>query len=451
MKNRWIGIIFTLLFIGFLAFAARRISAPLLDFHSFHLESKLIYVILASISVGGLLLFLLVLYFPPWASGEHTPGTAVKVQVSLLPKIMDAQCAIELGERPRAIQLLKDIHENEKSYWFAQKLIGDFYAQNGAWHEAADAYRNGLKQASGADRGLLFLALGSVYESQDALEEARDLYWQGFQLVPHSRELLLRLRALAVRNQYWEEAMKWQEKIELQFPDDTEDPLETNWKIGIRYELAREACRAGTYKTSQAILKYIFRMTEYFTPAYLLQGEIQDLQQNFPSALRAYDHGFQKTQSPALLKRIGETWLRQNQPGKAIEFLREVVRATPGDPRVAFCLADLYRKLEMNADAIKVFENIRQKYPDWALSNTALADLYYRSNQSELALEIYRTVIDGAEGVSMFPWECYNCNTTYIEYAGFCMVCTMWNSTNLNQNKAGIKDFGYEKPTALPL
>jgi hypothetical protein len=31
------------------------------------------------------------------------------------------------------------------------------------------------------------------------------------------------------------------------------------------------------------------------------------------------------------------------------------------------------------------------------------------------------------------------------------MVCTMWNTINLNQNKAGMKDFGYEKSTALPL
>jgi tetratricopeptide (TPR) repeat protein/uncharacterized integral membrane protein len=451
MRSRWIGILFTLLFLLFLIFAARRIAAPLLDFHLFQLETKLIYIILASVVFGGLLLFLMVVFFPPWTSRETNRAPLSSIRAAVWPGLLEAQIALDLGEIDRGIQLLGSVEEAETGYWYSRKLIGDRLAESGDWAEAATEYRKALKRATGRERALIFLSLGNVYENKDEIDEAKDLYAQGLQIAPRSPELVSRLRGLAVRNQDWQDAMTWQEKMEQEFPGDSETPHEANWKIGIRYELARDACRSGSFKTSQALLKYVFRLTDYFTPAYLLQGEIQEQQQNPLAGFRCYEQGFRMTQNPALLKKIGESLLLQNQPAKAVEFLRDVVRNNPGDPRIAFCLGDLYRKLEMSPDAIKVFEGIRQKHPDWALNNSTLAELYYRSGQHERSLEIYRFIVDGAEGFSLFPWQCYQCNTMYIEYTGFCMICTTWNSINLNQNKAGSRDFGYERSTALPL
>jgi tetratricopeptide (TPR) repeat protein len=437
-----------MLFLVFLIAVARRIAAPLLDFHLFPLETKLIYVILASVILGGLLLFLLVLYFPPWTTRnaplDSTSGAPLRRRIS------EAQTAMQLGEMERGIELLETIQQHEADFWYARKLIGDILTERGEWSKAANEYRNALKHASGNDRALMLLSLGIVYEAQDEMDQAKDLYRQAMQLAPQSREVLSRLRALDVRNQDWQEAMNWQEKIEQRFVEE-ENEQEANWTIGIRYELARQASHSGSLKTAQALLKNIFRMTDYFTPAYLLQGEIHEQQQNSLAGFRIYDQGFRMTQNPALLKKMAETLLIQNLPAKAVEFLRDIVRNNPGDPRAAFCLGDLYRKLEMNEDAIRTFEGIRRKHPDWLLNNSALAGLYYRAGQNENALKVYKAIAEGSETLSCQPWQCYNCNTTYIEYAGFCMVCTMWNSINLNQNKAGTSDFGYEKSSALHL
>jgi len=451
MRSRWIGIVFTLLFLTFLIFAARRIAAPFLDVHLFQLETKLIYIILSSVAFGGLLLFLLLIFFPPRSSQESKSATVAAPHFVTKPGFLEAQTALGLGDVDGGIQLLERVDEAEQGYWYARKLLGDLLAESGDWTRATTEYRKALKHAKDTGRAFLFLSLGNAYENKDELDEAKDLYKQGLQMVPRSPELLNRLRALAVRNRDWQDAIIWQEKMEQEFTTDTETPQESNWKIGIRYELARDACHNGSYKTSQALLKYIFRITDYFTPAYLLQGAIQEQQHNPLAGFRCYDNGFRLTQNPALLKKIAESFLQQMQPAKAVEFLRDVVRNSPADPRAAFCLGDLYRKLEMSEDAIKIFESIRGKHPDWALNSSALAELYYRAGREEESLQIYRTIIDGTEGLSLLPWQCYNCNTTYIEYAGFCMVCTMWNSINLNQNKAGMKDFGYEKSTALPL
>ena len=449
MRNRWIGILFTLLFLIFLVTATRRLGAPFLDSRLFQLESKLLYIVLSSVAFGALLLFLLVTFFPPW-----TKKLEARVSVPFPTpsrKLVQVQIALQLGDLRQAMDLLSQVRETDVDYWYGLKIRGDLHAEKGEWAEATQYYRNALKHSSDQEHAVLLLSLGILFEQQDQIDQARDLYMQVLQSSAQSMEAIHRLRNLAVREQDWKEAMMWQERKEQLFLQETETPQESNWKIGIRYELARSAAQTANYKTSHALLKYIFRLTDYFTPAYLLQGEIHEKQQNSILALRAYEEGFLKTQSPAILKKIGETFLLQNLPQRAIEVFREVVWNHPEDPRVAFCLGDLYLKLEMTQEATKIFEGIRQKHPDWILSNIALAELYGRSGQREKALQLYKGLTDGAEVLSTQPWQCYNCNTTYMEYRGFCTFCFEWNSINLNQNKAGTLDFGHEKSTALPL
>jgi hypothetical protein len=105
----------------------------------------------------------------------------------------------------------------------------------------------------------------------------------------------------------------------------------------------------------------------------------------------------------------------------------------------------------MTSEAMKVFESVRQRHPDWLLNNFALAEIYARKRETEKALHLYKGIVDHSETLSVQPWQCYDCHTTYSEYRDLCVVCFVWNSVNLNQNKAGIMDFGYEKSTALPL
>ena len=450
MRSRWIAILFALFFLVFLVDAFRRFNTPLLDPQLFQLESKLIYIILSSVGLGALLLFLLVAFFPPGSRNEaniagDAPSSKRPRKIALL------QTALQLGDEVRAQELLSTMEETDPDFWQAKKIQGDLYAEKGEWSDASTAYREALLHCSGHEQALLQLCLGNVYDQQDDLDQARDLYLQAFKNAPRSEEVVHRLRNLAVREQNWKEAMTWQEYLEQTLSEDKGTPQELNWKLGIRYELAREAANSGNVKTAHALLKYIFRWTAYFTPAYLLQAEMQARQQTPLAGLKTYEQAFNKTQNPVILKKIGESFLMENEPQRAIDFLRDVVRKNASDPRAAFCLGDLFRKLEMTAEARRIFESVRQKHPDWLLNNIALAEIYDRDGAKEKALELYKGVVDNSEALSVQPWQCYNCNTTYQEYADFCMVCFQWNSVNLNQNKAGTMDFGYEKSTALPL
>jgi len=298
---------------------------------------------------------------------------------------------------------------------------------------------------------VILLSLANLFEQQDQIEPARDLFLQVLQIVPESLEAIERLRAMAVREQDWQDAIIRQEMKEVRHPDETDSPQDSNWKIGIRFEVARQQAEAGEFRTAQALLKYIFRITDFFVPAWLLQGEILEKEQPGAGGLRSWEEGFRKTQNPVLVKQIAESFLVRNLPDRAIEFIRDVIREHPDDPRLSFCLGDLYGKLEMPGEAVRVFDGIRQRHPDWMLNNIVLADLHRTSGHLEKAADLYRKIAGSPECSSFHPWQCYNCNTTYIEYMGFCRNCLAWNTFNLNQNKAGSLDFGYEKSTALPL
>jgi lipopolysaccharide biosynthesis regulator YciM len=450
MRSKWIAILFALFFLIVLIDSFRRVNAPLWNPQLFQLESKLIYIILSSAGLGALLLFLLVAFFPPKSMNDSNLESSVP-STKRTRKIAQLQIAMQLRDQTRIDELLSTVEETDPDFWQAKKIQGDLYAEKGEWSSASKAYRSALQQSAGQEQALLQLCLGNVYEQQDELDGAKDLYLQAFKNAPRSDEIVERLRNLAVRERDWKDAMTWQEYREQFQDEEKENPQELNWKLGIRLELAREAAASGNVKTAHALLKYIFRWTAYFTPAYLLQGEIQARQQSPLAAVKIYEQGFHKTQNPIILKKIGESFLLENQPQRAIDFLREIVRNHASDPRVNFCLGDLFRKLEMTAEARKAFESVRQKHPDWLLNNVALAEIYDREGEKEKATELYKGIIDNSEALSTQPWQCYNCNTTYPEYVDLCIVCFQWNSVNLNQNKAGTMDFGHEKSTALPL
>jgi tetratricopeptide (TPR) repeat protein len=432
----------------FLFDVSSRLGASWLDPHTFQLESKLIYLILSAVALGALLLFLLVSLFPV---RSRTHGVQLDPMAGRRPvrKISQIQIALQLGNIQKAQELLSSIRDSDPDYWQVRKILGDLHAEKGQWAQALEEYREGLNHCTGQEQALLLFSLGNVFEQQDQIDQARESYKQALQDAPNALEILFRLRSLAVREEDWTEAMNWQEVIEQEEPQ--ENTQESGWKIGIRYQLAKLAAESGNWKSCHALLKYISRMTVYFTPAYLLHGEIQEKQGNFGAAAKILEEGYARTQNPAILKRIAESFLIQNQPQRAIDHLREILRNHPSDPRAAFCLGDLYRKLEMATEATRVFESIRQKHPDWLLNNIALADLYARAGENGKALELYKGIADDSEKLSVQPWQCYNCNTTYTDYREFCVLCYEWNSVNLNQNKAGMMDFKYEKSAALPL
>ncbi len=226
-----------------------------------------------------------------------------------------------------------------------------------------------------------------------------------------------------------------------------ENPEERKIRTGIRYELARLEYEHESWKSALALVKNVIRLDERFVPANLLLGDIQEKMENDTAAFRAWERGYGVTGHPVLLQRIYEAFLLRNMPERAIESLRSSIEHASDDPVPEFCLADLYMKLEMIPEAIRVFERVDHEAPDWILNRVRLADAYRKAGQEIKAARICGDLLDTREPLSLLLWKCSECDAGYSEYRALCISCSSWNTLNLNNSKAGRVDFSYGEST----
>ncbi len=445
MRSRPLAGVLVLLSLSFLFIASLRMGTHLFNFQAFHVESKLIYVIVASATFGALLMFFLFSIFPD-RSRRSDPAVFSGDPSSALQQ---AATAVQLREYDEAEALLSGISRSGPESWHEKKIAGDLALQKGDWTQAETLFREAFHVAP--QQPAVLFALANLYESQGMTARAQDFYRHVLQFAPDSLETVLRLRMLAVSDQKWQDAFHWQEYLERHLPSRLSDPEERMSGVGIRFEFAESEFRNGAYRTAQALLKYILRMDHSFVPGHLLAGEILTRLENPSAALRAWERGFEQTKAPVLLQRIGEHFLRQGRPEKAIDFLRGAAARNPEDPLLEFCLADLYIRMEMLPESIRMLEHILSASSDWHLGRIRLASLYRRTGQPERAADLLQGTINTGELISGFPWQCYNCSTTYPEYRSCCLECLSWNAISLYQNQAVHMDSMNEKSTAYPV
>ena len=366
------------------------------------------------------------------------------------PGITSLLSAVELDSPYKIAELMSHLPEDHPDYWFAKKIAGDWAFKEGNPEQAEEFYQEALAHSSGINRGLVFLKLGELFE-QPNREQAAAHYRESVRLVPSAVEPVLRLRSMAIRDQDWEEALHRQEHLERQFPKLQLKEGEEMVRAGVRYELASAQFSAGAYKTSLALLKFVLKINQDFTPALLLAGNAYAKLGNISAAVKMWEKGFQRTQHPVLLQRIGESFLSRGLPTEAIQHVQVIARLFSEDPFVSFCLGDLYRKLEMLDEAIRIFARLEQTQPDWNYNRLTLAELYRRNGDIRASAAILEDLVSTGEAVSPVAWQCYCCSTTYFEYRSFCIECLTWDSINFNQQKAVKMGTEYDRPTALPL
>ncbi len=268
---------------------------------------------------------------------------------------------------------------------------------------------------------------------------------------PGSIQPVLLLRDHAVQEGEWRQALSWQEHLEEHFQKEVKGEEEQSAKVGIRYQLAESQYESGAYKTAIALLKYVKKLQPEFTPAHLLAGNALEKLGSYPAAFKSWEKGFTVTGHPVLLERLGEYFLSRNLPELAIRYMRNEISLHPEDSFVHFCLADLFIKLEMPDEAMRICKRLEEVNPEWQYNRFVLAGLYKRAGNFEAASRLFEKVLVAADPASGYRWKCYDCNTTYHEYRGFCFECLSWNSVNYNQQKAVNAGVTYEQPTALHL
>jgi len=80
-----------------------------------------------------------------------------------------------------------------------------------------------------------------------------------------------------------------------------------------------------------------------------------------------------------------------------IEKLKEFLLKQPDDSFLQHALALEYVKLEQDAEAKKLFENILEKEPDYVGSYYHLGRLLERANESQEAIKVYEKGVAAAK------------------------------------------------------
>lgn len=435
-RKTTLGIATPVLFFFFLLIAGIEKGTHFFDFRILQFQSSLFFVAILFLALGAFSMFVLILMFPPRLSAAPAPP----VPRALAPArrqspLQQASAEAEMGHTQAAIAILHQVSPADPEFSLSRKMLGDLATAESNDEQAEFCYQEALKTSVGAERGPVLIALANLYETLDKLDAASELYRETLRLFPQATEPVFRLRSLAMERAEWEEALYWQSHLEEHFPELAVEEEEESIRVGVRFEFAASEFQKGSAKNAQALIKNIFRITDSFTPAYLLAGEILEKLDNGSAAIRMWEKGFGATGSPVLMQRVSEALLGENLPEKAVEHFQRTVRENPGVADLEYCLGDLYLRLEMVREAQHIFEQLREQYPEWRLNSRTLADIYCKSGEFKKAAEIYSGIIDHQQRV--LPWVCYKCNTTYERYRSRCSVCRDWNTVQVNSSEAG--------------
>lgn len=398
------------------------------------IESTSFPLVVFYLCVGAFLMFLVQSFF----FARRVPRAPIKHEPDPLRA---ADAAVQLGDLHNAKAYLKQIPTDHPDAWLRMKLEGDVAAQMGQLDQAEEDYRNSLSHAPAEGYPIVSLALAHLYEETNRQDRAEELFRETLERAPGALEPLLRLRTFMIREQDWRQALEFQEFLEDRYSEALFSPAEQRTGVGIRFELARSEAEVRSWKTALALLKHVIRVDEKFTPAHLLLGDVQGKLENDTAAFRAWEKGYALTGHPVLLQHICEAFLMRGLPDRAIEFLRTRIEHAPEDAIPEFCLADLYMKLEMVQDAIRIYERVDQKAPNWLLNKVRMAEACRKAGQDLRAARIMGSLLDALDPTLL--WKCSECDAGHSDYTALCLACFGWNTLVLNDHQAGKVEVPY--------
>lgn len=129
--------------------------------------------------------------------------------------------------------------------------------------------------------------------------------------------------------------------------------------------LAREYLVSENYPLAALAVTRAIQLEPESLPLYLLLGEIQARQKKYSQAQKTYEEALVFfPDEPKLLHLVAELQLAQKKYAKALETLLTLKELNQADLNTNVRVGLLYYELKQLDYAIKVFEDILEKYPD---------------------------------------------------------------------------------------
>jgi lipopolysaccharide biosynthesis regulator YciM len=280
----------------------------------------------------------------------------------------------------------------------------------------------------------VMFSLAADYEEAKRYDEAVRMYQSIIEKDPSNITALTRLRDLYHRLNDWEKLTETQARLLANPLTVQEQEVEHRKLVGFRYELGRSLLEKGDLELARKGFRGVIRMDKDFIPAYLGLGEVYLEEDKAKDAAELWAKAYKMTSSVVLLHRLEDLWLRQGEPGRAIELYQQAVTWRPQDTTVKFFLGKLYYRLEMIDEAFDILTSVdwgEREFPD---VHKLLGNIYLRRGSLGIAASEFKKAL-GFKKQVVVPYQCSNCELKTTAWSGRCPNCGKWNTFGVNLEK----------------
>jgi len=280
----------------------------------------------------------------------------------------------------------------------------------------------------------VMFSLATDYEEAKRYDDALGMYQNILSKDASNLTALIKMRDLYHRLNQWENLYEAQSKLVANPLTPLEQEVEHRKLVGFKYELGRSLLEAGDLERGKKIFRGVIKLDKDFIPAYLGLGEIYLDEGKVKDAAELWEKAYKMTSSVLLLHRLEDLYLKQGEPGKAIELYKQAVSWRPQDIRLKFFLGKLFYRLEMVDEAFDALSTVDWGDKDFPDMHKLLGNIYLRRGSLGLAASEFKKAL-GFKKQIIIPYVCSNCDLRTTDWSGRCPNCGRWNTFGVNLEK----------------
>jgi tetratricopeptide (TPR) repeat protein len=284
------------------------------------------------------------------------------------------------------------------------------------------------------DNQEVMFSLAADYEEAKRYDDALKVYQQIVAKDSSNLTSLIKMRDLYQRLNQWEELYEAQRRLLANPLSPTEQEVEHRKLVGFKYEFGRSLLEAGDMERARKMFRGVIKLDKDFIPAYLGLGEVYFEEDKAKEAAELWEKAYKMTSSVLLLHRLEDLYLKQGEPGKAIELYKQALSWKPQDVQLKFFLGKLYYRLEMVDEAFDILSSVDwgdREFPD---VRKLLGNIYLRRGSLGLAASEFKKAL-GFKKQIIIPYICSSCEFRTTDWSGRCPNCGKWNTFGVNLEK----------------
>ena len=259
------------------------------------------------------------------------------------------------------------------------------------------------------DNQEVMFSLATDYEESKRYDDALGMYQKILSKDSSNLTALIKMRDLYQKLNYWDNLYETQRKLVASPLTPSEQEVEHRRLVGFKYELGRSLLEAGDLERGKKIFRGVIKLDKDFIPAYLGLGEMYLDEGKVKDAAELWEKAYKMTSSVLLLHRLEDLYLKQGEPGKAIELYTQAVSWKPQDIMLKFFLGKLYYRLEMIDEAFDILSTVDWGDKDFPDVHKLLGNIYLRRGSLGLAASEFKKAL-GFKKQIIIPYVCSNCD-----------------------------------------